>query len=125
MAHGTVRAPQSIECSGNSPTCELWVGVQCGVACSAAVNYEVVVLAAGNKGAITWKLDKGAIEAGFSFAKDAIGIDRKAFECGMLEEGRLFRCTKIRPGFGVFKYTVNVIGPRAVPPLDPWVVSEA
>jgi hypothetical protein len=121
--HGGARTPKALECAAGTK-CEAWIGVECGFACAARVNFEVIVLPARSERTITWMLDKDAAGAGFRFAPEAIVFDRKAFKCSVLEGGLFARCEKIEGGFGVFKYTVRVEGPRPVPPLDPWVVSE-
>lgn len=121
--HRGTSAPQALECKPGTK-CEVWIGVSCGFSCAARVNFEVVVLPARSERTITWTLDKEAADAGFRFAPEAIVFDRKLFKCSVHEGGLLARCEKTESGFGAFKYTVRVDGPRAVPPLDPWVVSE-
>lgn len=124
--HRGARNTEPLECVAGKK-CEAWIGIECGLACAARVNFDVIVLPARSERTITWSLDKDAAGAGYRFAPEAIVFDgkgRTAFKCSVLEAGLIARCDKIEGGFGVFKYTVRVEGPRSVPPLDPWVVSE-
>lgn len=116
-----------LDCDGTK-SCTVAVSVTCPgdpqIHCDIAADPELIILRS-SKGfdKITWELPKGD----FTFppstdSSPGIDIDSTAFDCK--EDGTLkYVCQSKRREFGVFKYTINLKGPRKVDPLDPWVVN--
>jgi len=66
------------------------------------------------------------ISAGYTFPSNGIVFasgGSQFFDCHVEANGRRFTCRDRNTEAGRFKYTVNVTGSPAVPPLDPWIVN--
>jgi hypothetical protein len=94
-----------------------------GLFCGASVDSETVQVTRGNSPNITWQM----ISAGYTFPSNGIVFTSGASqfsECHVEANGRRFVCKDRNSESGKFKYTVNISGSPAVPPLDPWVVND-
>jgi len=122
------KAAKRLDCDG-SKDCTVVVTVTCVrfYGCDLAVDYDLVLVSGRDRRTdVRWVL-RG--EPAAEFASNGIVLDSSDFECR--PEGKdKFACTDKHPGFGVFKYAVNVtvrdsaFGPRGVPSLDPWIVND-
>jgi hypothetical protein len=85
----------------------------------------VAVLGENRAQEIRWKL---VGEPNAEFTSDGVSFRNSAFDCRP-EGKQAFVCRDTHPGFGVFKYTVNVtlkespFGPRGIQSLDRWVAN--
>ena len=114
-------------CLASQPSCVVSVTVpaQCN-ACAPAADPAYVGIEKGNKSEITWRLatpgytfDK---QKGIVFTDDPNGNE---FKCRVEQNGAVYVCTNKHSTSGkTYKYTVNVAGPGAPRPLDPWVINE-
>lgn len=116
--------PKGKECAGAS--CDAVVDVNAascpGGACIPSVDFDLLVLRGRGDRMLRWELGPNATRAGVTFA--GIDLDRNVFDCTVHPQGKEIKCKRSREaGFGWFKYTIKFSG-AAVPPLDPWVVSE-
>ena len=121
--------PRLLTCDG-SAACVVQVAVSCSrfYGCRLSVDDEVVLVKGrGRPIDIVWRL-VGDTPA--QFPGNGIVLDSSDFQCGGRPETREFACTDRHPGFGIFKYRINVtvpeslFGPRGVPALDPWIVND-
>ena len=75
---------------------------------------------------IYWQLD-AASAPGYSFPRDGIVFPQSGaseFEnCHPIQNGAVYFCMDRNTKPGQYKYTINLTGPRPVPPLDPSVVN--
>jgi hypothetical protein len=117
--------PRRKDCS-NDDDCRVTVSVDCGtLSCRAKVDIDEIYLRGNNA---RWELDKQAQDAGFRF-EPVYGIwfktfaGQRDFECK--PDGPMFRCkTKVHPPNGErYRYGVQILGPKPVALLDPWVVN--
>lgn len=91
-------------------------------ACFPSVDPDLLALRGRGDRMLRWELGPNATRAGVSFA--GIDLDRNVFDCSVHPQGKEIKCKRAREaGFGWYKYTIK-FGGTAVPPLDPWVVSE-
>jgi hypothetical protein len=114
---------KTLRCTGQN--CDVQVAVSCslGLFCRASVDSETVQVSRGNSPNITWQM----ISAGYTFPSNGIVFASGASqfsECHVEANGRRFTCKDRNTEAGKFKYTVNISGSPAVPPLDPWVVND-
>jgi predicted component of type VI protein secretion system len=107
--------------------CEVYVTVACAPFCNPSLDsYAVIISVKNGKDTIAWELPKDSY---FSFADKNQGIvfdadGQKVIECNTEQSGRRVVCKDKSQDFGVYKYTVNVVGPLVyVFPLDPWVIN--
>jgi hypothetical protein len=117
-----------LDCDGTS-NCTVAVAAICDSdpqkKCDITADPDLVILRS-SKGVdkITWLLAQGS-DYFFPPRTDptpGVEIDNAAFDCK--EDGKWkYVCTSTTKDFGVFKYTINLRGPRKVNPLDPWVVN--
>ena len=121
------RAGNKLDCDG-SRECAVTVNVDCKryFTCDVWVDYDMVAVMGENRAQdIRWKL---VGEPNAEFTSDGISFRNSAFDCNP-EGKQAFVCRDAHPGFGVFKYTVNVtlkespFGPRGIQSLDRWVVN--
>ncbi|HKU84896.1 MAG TPA: hypothetical protein VJV77_01005 [Casimicrobiaceae bacterium] len=121
------RAGNKLDCDG-SRECAVTVNVDCKryFTCDVWVDYDMVAVVNENRAQdIRWKL---VGEPNAEFTSDGISFRNSAFDCNP-EGKQAFVCRDSHPGFGVFKYTVNVtlkdspFGPRGVQSLDRWVAN--
>jgi hypothetical protein len=114
--------PLKIDCDG-SRICVVDVSVTCPsdpqLNCSVSVGYDLVLLRnkQGND-KITWLLPQGS---DFTFPDNGIEVDKDNFTCK--PDGKVKFVCSANPGFGVYKYVVNVKGIRKADSLDPWIVN--
>jgi hypothetical protein len=110
---------KQLECA--STKCEVQVSVSCFFSiCSASVDYETVVVRKNRDVEIIWQLR----DAAYTFPENGILFleAKEEFRCAVGPDRQRFLCRVNASRPGKYKYTVNVRGPRTVPPLDPWVV---
>jgi hypothetical protein len=114
------------QCMASQPSCEVRVTVpaQCN-ACSPATDADYVEIEKGNKNQITWRLATPGYtfgkQNGIVFADDPSGDE---FKCRAEQNGATYVCTNKHSTSGkTYKYTVNLAGPGAPNPLDPWVIN--
>jgi hypothetical protein len=83
------------------------------------VDIDTVDVPRGNSPNITWQI----ISAGYTFPSNGIVIagGEGEFDCHVEANGRRFMCHDNHRKPGKYKYTVNLSGSPAVPPLDPWI----
>ena len=117
--------PRRKDCN-NDEDCRVTVSVvDCGTfTCRAKVDIDEIHLRGNNA---RWELDQQAQDAGFRF-EPVYGVwfktfaGQRDFDCKI--DGRTFRCkTKVRPNAERYPYGVQLLGPKSVPLLDPWVVN--
>ena len=116
-----IRQQSKITCDG-SAKCEVKVMVDCSSAgCQVSVDHDLVVVIDKKQLDIAWLLPNGSE---YTFPENGVAfVDSKDFECKA--DGKLkFVCKDKHSKFGAWKYTINVTGPRTVPPLDPWVIND-
>ena len=110
---------RTLRCQGQN--CNVQVSVSCSLSvfCIASVDSETVEVSRGNSPNITWQL----ISAGYTFPSNGIVFASGAgqFECHVEANGRRFMCHNKHTKPGKYKYTINITGSPAVPPLDPFV----
>jgi hypothetical protein len=113
---------RTLRCTGQN--CDVQVAVSCslGLFCTASVDHETVQVSRGNSPNITWQM----ISPGYAFPSNGIvfASGGTQFDCHVEANGRRFACRDRNTAPGKFKYTVNVTGSPAVPPLDPFVSNE-
>ena len=117
---------RTANCTGD-PDCHVEVSVSCGaVYCTASVNIDKLYLHGNNA---FWDLDDAARTAGFKF-EPVYGIwfkslaGQKDFDCKPNGDTR-FKCQN-NSGTSTgkeYKYGVQIVGPKPVWLLDPWVVN--
>lgn len=110
---------RTLRCTGQ--TCDLQVAVACssGV-CVASIDKGTVQVPQGNSPNIIWQLQNPA----YTFPSNGIVIANGGTEfdnCHVEANGRRFKCHDKHTKAGRYKYTVNITGSPAVPPLDPFV----
>ena len=116
---------QKLDCRSQEK-CEVQVTVSCLLGCAISVdNYAVIISKKGGKNRIVWQLP---LDSSFAFASDDQGVvfdadGAKVFKCKTGEGGRRVDCTTSDENFGVYKYTVNVVGFLLSLSLDPWVIN--
>ena len=118
--------PRRADCH-NDDDCRVTVSVvDCGAfSCRAKVDIDEINLRGNNA---RWELDKQARDLGFRF-DPVYGVwfktfaGQRDFDCKM--DGPMFKCkTKVRPPNGErYRYGVQLLGPKSVSLLDPWVVN--
>jgi hypothetical protein len=117
--------PRRADCS-NDDDCRVTVSVvDCGAfSCRAKVDTDEIYLRGNNA---RWELDKQAQDSGFRF-DPVYGVwfktfaGQRDFDCKI--DGPMFKCkTKVRPNGERYRYGVQLLGPKSVPLLDPWVVN--
>ena len=118
--------PRRADCN-NDDDCRVTVSVvDCGAfSCRAKVDIDEINLRGNNA---RWELDKQAQDAGFRF-EPVYGVwfktfaGQRDFDCKI--DGPMFKCkTKVHPPNGErYRYGVQLLGPKSVPLLDPWVVN--
>ena len=111
---------RTLRCTGQN--CDVQVAVSCslGLFCTASVDNETVQVSRGNSPNITWQM----VSPGYTFPSNGIVIQNAGTEfvdCHVEANGRRFACHNKHTKPGRYKYTVNVTGSPAVPPLDPFV----
>jgi hypothetical protein len=110
---------KTFRCTGAN--CDVQVAVSCslGSFCTASVDIDTVDVPRGNSPNITWQI----ISAGYTFPSNGIVIagGEGEFDCHVEANGRRFMCHDNHRKPGKYKYTVNLSGSPAVPPLDPWI----
>ncbi len=86
------------------------------------MNAETIEVTRGNSPKITWEL----MNSNYTFPTNGIVITNGGteFSCHAEANGRKFSCNNRHTVPGRYKYTVNVTGSPAVPPLDPFVANE-
>lgn len=114
---------RTLRCTGQN--CDVRVAVSCslGLFCTASVDSDTVQVSRGNSPNITWQL----ISAGYTFPSNGIVFSSGSSqfsECHVEANGRRFSCRDRNTEPGKFKYTVNISGSPAVPPLDPWIENQ-
>lgn len=114
---------KTLRCTGQN--CDVQVAVSCslGLFCKASVDSETVQVSRGNSPNITWQM----ISAGYTFPSNGIVFASGAsqfVDCRVEANGRKFSCKDRNTERGKFKYTVNVSGSPAVPPLDPFIAND-
>ena len=121
------RVGNKLDCDG-SRECAVTVNVDCKryFACDVWIDSDTIVVLGENRAQeIRWKL---VGEPNAEFTSDGISFRNSAFDCKP-DEKQAFVCRDAHPGFGVFRYTVNVtvkespFGPRGVQSLDRWLVN--
>jgi hypothetical protein len=113
------------KCKKTDPSCEIsvTVPVPCS-SCILSVDHSAVEIEPGNNNNIAWRITT----PGYAFDK-AKGIyfpadpREEVFKCHPERNASLYVCSNKHEKSGDFKYTVNVTGPGAPKPLDPWVVN--
>jgi hypothetical protein len=120
--HPSERMAKKNECDG-SKKCEVVVDVKCYFTCALQIEYDVVVVTGKKKTDVSWKL---AADSPYTFPATGIVIADAGdeFKCGVETDPHTFTCKNNHGKFGVYKYTINVTGPRPVDPLDPWMVND-
>lgn len=123
--HGNAQ-PRMAECK-NDDDCKVTVSIgDCGhFTCKARVDVDELNVKGNNA---RWELTKEALDAGFEF-QPIYGVwfktlaGQQDFECK--PNGKMFKCqTKVHPPTGKrYSYGVQIIGPKSVPLLDPWIVN--
>ena len=114
------------QCLASQPSCEVLVTVPAPCnACRPATDPDYVEIEKGNKNQITWRLVTASYtfdkQNGIVFADDPNGNE---FKCRAEQNGVMYVCTNKHSTSGkTYKYTVNVAGPGAPKPLDPWVIN--
>ena len=114
---------KTLRCTGQN--CDVQVAVSCslGGSCTASVNNETVQVPQGNSPNITWQM----MSPGYTFPSNGIVIANGGGEfvnCHAEANGRRFTCHNNHTKPGKYKYTVNIAGSPAVPPLDPFIDNE-
>lgn len=75
---------------------------------------------------IYWQLD-AASAPGYAFPRDGIVFPSSGasefVDCHPIQGGAVYFCKDLNTKPGKYKYTINLTGPRPVPPLDPSVVN--
>ena len=109
-----------LRCQGQN--CDVKVAVSCslGLFCTAFVDSETLEVPRGNSPNITWEL----VSPGYTFPSNGIVIQDAGGEfvdCHVEANGRKFACHNRHTKPGKYKYTINITGSPAVPPLDPWI----
>jgi hypothetical protein len=117
--------PRRKDCSDDN-NCNVTVSVVCNAFwCHAEVDVDELYVKGNNA---RWELDQKARDAGFRF-EPVYGIwfktfaGQRDFDCKA--DGPMFRCkTKVHPPNGErYPYGVQILGPKPVRLLDPWVVN--
>src|SRR6266404_3458605 len=107
---------KTLRCTGQN--CDVQVAVSCSlsVVCTVSVDNDTVEVSRGNSPNITWQM----MNPGYTFASNGIVIANGGaeFDCHVEANGRRFTCHDKNTRSGKYKYTVNVSGSPAVPPLD-------
>ena len=112
---------RTLRCHGQG--CNVQVFVSCtGAACTASVDADTVQVPRGNSPKITWELT----HSNYSFQDNGIVIANSGaeFACHVEAGGRRFACNNRHTTPGRYKYTINVRGSPAVPPLDPFIAND-
>lgn len=122
----TIDKPESRrkDCT-NDNDCNVTVSVDChALPCRAKVDFDEIYLKGNNA---RWELDQKALDEGYSF-HPVYGIwfkylaPEQLFECK--PDGKMFKCmTKVKQADKRYRYGVQIVGPRPVLLLDPWVVN--
>jgi hypothetical protein len=116
-------AKPELRCDGTG-VCKVDVTVECTLlSCAADINFDPIVVNNRRRELdIFWELPS---HSDYEFAENGIEFpkSREEFRCSRQNKHR-FVCRNLHRDFGVHKYTVNVRGPRHVPPYDPWVVND-
>jgi hypothetical protein len=121
FAHKTPQ--QKLTCDG-SRKCELPVSVDCVLfVCRIGIDYDPIVVTDKPGAEVAWVLPDGdwRFDETNGIALDPDG--RSEFTCHREQNGLRFACIDKHSKCGVYKYTINVKGPVAVPPLDPWIAN--
>ena len=123
--HGNPQ-PRQANCN-NDDDCRVVVSiVDCGAfTCRASVDPDELNVRGNNA---RWELTKEALDAGFEF-QPSYGVwfkrldGQRDFDCKL--NGKMFKCqTKAHPPSGKrYSYGVQIIGPKSVQLLDPWIVN--
>ena len=118
--------PRRKNCTSDDD-CKVTVSVvDCNaISCHAKVDVDELYLKGNNA---RWELDQNALDQGFSF-QPTYGIwfktlaGQRDFDCK--PDGKMFKCkTKVHPPNGErYRYGVQLLGPKSVLLLDPWVVN--
>jgi hypothetical protein len=118
--------PRRADCH-NDDDCKVTVSiVNCGhFTCEASVDPDELNVRGNNA---RWELTKEALDAGFEF-QPTYGVwfktldGQDAFECK--RDGKMYKCkTKVQAPAGKrYRYGVQIIGPKSVALLDPWIVN--
>ena len=110
---------KTLRCTGQN--CDVQVAVTCSLSvfCTASVDNDTVQVSRGNSPNITWQM----MNPGYTFPSNGIVIANGGaeFDCHVEANGRRFTCHDNHTRSGKYKYTINVSGSPAVPPLDPWI----
>lgn len=121
--YGEKKPQQKLDCRSIN-TCEVRVSVTC---CSVSVDsYAVIISQKNGKDTIAWQLPK---DSSFAFASNEQGVafdddGKRVFTCKTEADGRRLSCKSSGPNFGVYKYTLNVVGAFGITwSLDPWVIN--
>jgi len=73
---------------------------------------------------IYWQIDQ-VTAPGYTFPNNGIALPSSASsefpDCHPIQGGKVFFCSDRNTRPGTYKYTINLIGPRPVPALDPTV----
>jgi hypothetical protein len=122
--HGNAQ-PRTASCTG--PNCRVIVSiVECGhISCKAQVDIDELNVQGNN---VRWELTEDALKSGYEF-QPVYGVwfktwgGQRDFECKI--DGKMFKCmTKVQTPTGQrYPYGVQIIGPKSVPLLDPWIVN--
>ena len=123
--HGNAQ-PRMAECK-NDDDCKVTVSIgDCGpFTCKASVDTDELNVKGNNA---RWELTREALDAGFEF-QPTYGVWFKTFagqhdfDCKLT--GKMFKCrTLVHPPTGKrYSYGVQIVGPKSVPLLDPWIVN--
>jgi hypothetical protein len=118
-------AKPPLSCKDNTQKCEVAVYVDCSTTpCTLSVDYDYTIVNTDKKDIkLTWQLQ----DAAFAFTDKGIEIPDGGdqFEdCHPEGSGQRFRCKDKNQHFGLYKYKINVTGPKPVDSLDPWVVND-
>lgn len=113
---------RTLRCTGQN--CDVQVAVSCSLSvfCTASVDNQTVQVSRGNSPNITWQM----MTPGYTFPSNGIVIVNGGteFDCRVEANGRRFMCHDKHTRSGKYKYTVNVSGSPAVPPLDPFIENQ-
>jgi hypothetical protein len=121
--YGEKKPQQKLDCRSIN-ACEVQVSVAC---CGVSVNsYAVIISQKNGKDTIAWRLPK---DSSFAFASNEQGVvfdddGKRVFACKTEADGHRLSCRSSDPNFGVYKYTLNVVGAFGITwSLDPWVIN--
>jgi len=127
-AQAQSRPPGSYNrCLGSQASCVVTVTVPAScTGCVPAANPEYVGIEKGKKIRVSWRLGTANYafdeKNGIVFPEDPNG---EVFKCRAEQNATVYVCDNTHAISGkTYKYTVNVTGPGAPKPLDPWVINE-